>query len=48
MEHLQKFMIITNPVINIDTNVNIADKQNTAKRYVDMYTVNAPKHSSLV
>ena len=43
--------------INIDTNVNaafVADKLNAAKIFmfkfltVDMYTINSPKHSSLV
>ena len=37
--------------IDIDTSVNTAftaDKLNIAKSYVDMYTINMPKHSSLV
>ena len=47
----QKQIYIPSPGINIDTSVNVAlmaDKLNAAKSYVDMYTINAPKHSRLI
>jgi hypothetical protein len=48
--------IIPSPAINIDTSVNAAltaDKLNAVKSLltlltVDMYTINTPKHSTLV
>jgi hypothetical protein len=47
----KNYIHVPSPAINIDSSVNPAfmtDKLNEAKTYVDMYTINTPKYSSLV
>ena len=50
IQNLFFYCVFSLLAINIDTNLNAAfttDKPNAAKNYLDMYTINAPKHSSL-